>query len=528
MSFPDISPLLQILAALHTLITLWLALYGLHSWALLVLFWVLRRRPKAAAAKPLRADSNPLAKGKTSGDDFLPSVTVQIPIYNERHVVRRIIDATANLDYPRDRLEIQVLDDSTDETTRIAEARAAFWRERGVNIRVLHRPDRSGFKAGALAWGLTQARGELIAVFDADFCPRPDFLKQVVPYFQTDPRLGMVQTRWSHLNADYSIVTCAQAMALDGHFAVEQTARSQAGLLMHFNGTGGVWRRACIEESGGWQSDTVCEDLDLSYRAQLRGWRALYLPDVDCPGELPPQVLAFKQQQARWAKGSVQCLRKLARPLLLSRTVGPIRKFCGLLHLSGYLVHPLMILLLLLTPAVLVVPSPLGEISRVLGIVCLGPILSYVTSQWALYPDWIRRLRAFPAMALIGTGIAWNNSRAILEGLTHWGGTFIRTPKFRLEGRRGNWQRSHYRLTADWSVLGEIGLAIYALGVTGMAWTLGKWGIVPFLLLYVGAFGLVAGLSLRETWAPRPQRRGRFRSSFLAPPPSRSVRPSEK
>ncbi len=494
---PDPNLPLHILAALHALLALWLALYGLHSWVLLGLFWALRQR--GAASEPDR------------GDSALPFVTVQIPVYNERHVIRRAIDAAASLDYPRDRLEIQVLDDSTDETTAIAEARAAHWRDRGVDIRVLRRPDRAGFKAGALAWGLAHARGELIAVLDADFCPRPDFLRRVVLPFLANPRLGMVQTRWSHLNADYSPLTRAQALALDGHFVVEQTARCRAGLLMHFNGTGGVWRRACIEDSGGWQSDTVCEDLDLSYRAQLRGWQALYLPDLDCPGELPPQVLAFKQQQARWARGSVQCLRKLARPLLFSRAVGPVRKIFGLLHLSGYLVHPLMVLLLLLTPAALLVPSPLGEISRLLGPLCLGPILSYVTSQWALYPDWTRRLRSFPLMVLLGTGIAWGNTRAVLDGLRHWGGEFARTPKFCLEGQRGNWRQSDYRLAADRSVLGEIGLAIYGLGVTGMAGALGKWSLIPFLLLYVGAFGLVAGLSLRETLTPRPARRGRLR-----------------
>ncbi len=479
----EILLLLRVLAYLYALVTLWLALYGLHSWALFLLHWRHRRRPPTLPAVP---------------PDRWPGVTVQLPVYNERHVIQRVIDAVAGLDYPRDRLEIQVLDDSSDETTGIAEARAAYWRERGVDIRVLRRPGRTGYKAGALAWGLSQARGELIAIFDADFCPPPDFLRRTVPHFLADPRLGMVQTRWAHMNADYSFLTRAEALALDGHFVVEQTARSRAGLLMHFNGTGGIWRRACIEDSGGWQSDTVCEDLDLSYRAQLRGWRCLFLPDVESPAELPPQMLAFKQQQARWAQGSVQCLRKLARPLLRSPHVGIGQKIAGLLHLSGYLIHPLLVLLLLLTLPTLLVPSPLQRVSGLLGPICLGPILVFATAQRALYRDWPRRLLAFPLLTLVGTGIAWNNARAIGRGMVRWGGDFARTPKFHLEGRRGDWQNSRYRLSGDRSVTGEILLTLYALGTAAVAWELGRVGVIPFLLLYAASFGLVAGVSLYE------------------------------
>lgn len=486
-SSPELALFLRVLAYLHALITLWLALYGLHSWALFLLYWRYRRR------SPVPPDVPP---------GCWPVVTVQLPVYNERYVIRRVIDAVAALDYPRDRLEIQVLDDSTDETTRIAEARAAFWQKRGVDIRVLRRSDRTGYKAGALAWGLRQARGELIAIFDADFCPPPDFLRRTVPHFLADPRLGMVQTRWAHLNAEHSLLTQAEALALDGHFVVEQTARSRAGLLMHFNGTGGVWRRACIEESGGWQSDTLCEDLDLSYRAQLRGWRCLFLPDVESPAELPPQMLAFKQQQARWAQGSVQCLRKLARPLLRSPHLGVGQKVAGLLHMSGYFVHPLLVLLLLLTLPTLSIPNPLERISGLLGPICMGPILVFATAQWALYRDWPRRLLAFPLLTLVGTGIAWSNTQAIWQGLTRWGGDFARTPKFDLEGRRGNWQFSRYRLSEDHSVTGEILLALYALGTAAVAWELGQVGVIPFLLLYAASFGLVAGVSLREMKGP--------------------------
>ena len=486
----------HLLGLLYALITLWLALYGLHSWVLAVLYWRNGRRSPSAP----RVDRS-----------RLPSVTVQLPVYNELHVVERLIDAVAGLDYPRDRLQIQVLDDSTDETTRLAEARAAFHRERGVDIQVLRRPDRRGFKAGALAWGLAHARGEFVAVFDADFVPRPDFLLRTVPHFLADPRLGMVQARWAHLNADYSLLTRVQALALDGHFVVEQTARSRSGLPMHFNGTAGVWRRSCIQASGGWQTDTVCEDLDLSYRAQMAGWRCLYLPEVEGPAELPPQILAFKRQQARWTQGSVQCLRKLAGPLIRSPRLNWAQKLMGLLHLSGYLAHPLMVGLLLVTLPLLFYPGLMRGPLSLLGPVCLGPFLVYATSQWALYPDWKRRLLAFPLLVLVGTGIAWNNSLAVWQGLTRWGGAFARTPKFRLEGRRGEWARSRYRLEGDRAVMGEVALALYALVAAGVAWTTGNVGSVPFMLLYAAAFGLVAGMSLAEMVGPQgtPLRSGR-------------------
>ena len=262
----------MVLTVVHALIVLWVAVYGLNSFVLALLY--LCNRAPVASTPPV----DPSA---------LPSVVVQVPVYNEMHVVERVIDAVAALDSPLDRLHIQILDDSTDETTRLAQERAALHRARGVDIAVVRRSDRSGFKPGALAWGLTQASGEYVAIFDADFRPRPDFLLQTIPHFLARPRLGLVQARWSYLNADYSSFTRAQTLALDGHFVVEQAARSRSALLMSFNGSAGVWRRQCIEEAGGWQSDTLCEDLDLSFRAQLAGWERLYLPEVDAPAEVP-------------------------------------------------------------------------------------------------------------------------------------------------------------------------------------------------------------------------------------------------
>jgi cellulose synthase/poly-beta-1,6-N-acetylglucosamine synthase-like glycosyltransferase len=476
-----------LVAALYTLSTLWLASYGLNGLLLAVLYWRHRRQPCPEPHVP-------------TGQ--LPPVTIQLPLYNEKHVAECLIDAVAELEYPRSRLQVQVLDDSTDETARLAEARAAFHRERGLDIVVLHRDDRAGFKAGALAQAMPQARGDLVAIFDADFRPHPDFLLRTVPHLVADEGLGMVQARWSHLNAEYSLLTRAQALALDGHFAVEQAARSRSGLLMHFNGTAGVWRRACIEDSGGWASDTLCEDLDLSYRAQVRGWRFLYLADVDVPSELPPQMLAFRRQQARWAQGSVQCLRKLAPALLRAPCLSPVKKLMGLVHLSGYLAYPLMLLLLLLTPLLLLHPHAVPRPLQLLAPICLGPLLVYVTSQWALYADWRRRLLALPLLLVVGTGVAWSNTLAIWKGLTRWGGEMKRTPKFRLEGREGGWTGSTYRLTEARSAAGELVLALYALAAVVLAFTQGGRNSVPFLLLYAGAFGLVAGLGLREAWRP--------------------------
>lgn len=472
---------MSLLQTIYAAIAIWLAAYGLNAFILAALY--LRHRGENITPPP----ANPGA---------LPPVTVQVPVYNERHVITRVIDAVANLDYPRHRLQIQILDDSTDDTTSMARARAALHRARGLNVEVLRRPNRAGFKAGALAWGLERAAGDLIAVFDADFQPRPDFLLRTIPHFARRPQLGLVQARWSHLNDVFSPLTRAQAVAFDGHFVVEQTARDRSGLPMNFNGTAGVWRRICIERSGGWQPSTLCEDLDLSYRAQLSGWETLYLPDVDAPAELPPQLAAFKRQQARWAQGSVQALRKLAGPIVRSRRLNPLQKGMAFLHLGGYLAHALMVLLLLATLPLLTLggrPPALGSLGLLMS---LGPLLVYAISQRALYPDWGRRLLTFPILILIGIGIAWNNSLAVWRGLRHWGGTFARTPKFRVEGREGHWPHSAYRLNLDHSVIGETFLGLYALVTTLVAYGKGEHGLIPFLLLYAASFGTVACVEL--------------------------------
>lgn len=459
---------------------LWLSLYGLQA-LVLTLLYLRHRREAVPVALP--------------GADEWPVVAVQLPIYDEQHVVERLIDAAAALDYPASQLEIQVLDDSTDETTAIAQARAAYYRARGLNVKVLRRPTREGYKAGALAWGLRQTDAEFVAVFDADFRPRPDFLRRTVPHLLAHPEAGVIQTRWSHLNDVYSPLTRVQAMALDGHFVVEQTGRNRSGLLINFNGSGGVWRRDCIEAAGGWQWDTMTEDMDLSYRAQLAGWRSLYLPDVDAPAELPPQIDALKRQQARWAQGSTQCLRKLGIPILRSQLTG-VQKFMALLHIGSYFTQPVMILILLTTLPMLWLNQPANPVIAGLWVVGVGPPLLYFVAESALYRNWGRRMLYLPLLAVVVTGVAWSTSQAVWQGLTHWGGTFRRTPKFRLEGARGQWAGSIYRLVPDRTVVGEMLLMSYAAVTIAVAWSRGRYSAIPFLFLYLIGFGIAAGGSL--------------------------------
>ncbi|MEA3345338.1 MAG: glycosyltransferase [Chloroflexota bacterium] len=456
-----------------------LALYGLNALALSLLY--LHHRCQRHPTLPL---------------DDAPPVTVQLPIYNEAHVVRRLIDSVAALDYPLDRLEVQVLDDSTDETTSLARERIAFHRTRGVDITLIHRRERTGFKAGALAEGLGAAHGEFIAIFDADFLPPPNFLRHTIPHFLDHPRLGLIQTRWGHLNATDSPLTRAQAMILDGHFGVEHPARNRNGLPMNFNGSAGVWRRSCIEEAGGWRGEAICEDMDLSYRAQLAGWKFLYLPSIQVLAELPPQIHAFKRQQFRWAKGATQCLLRLG-PRLLRAPIPLTQRIEGLLHLSGYMIHPLMLILMLLTLPLLWEGIHLGPSVTYLGLAGLGPILLFTLGQRALYPDWPRRLLALPLVILIGTGIAVNNTWALVEALTGRESPFQRTPKFCLESSSERRMGSPHTLSRDRRIAwAEMGAALYALTTIGVAWMRQAWGAIPFLLIYLASFAYVGSLSL--------------------------------
>lgn len=524
----------MVFEVLYAIATLGLAIYGFNAliFSALYLLWRWRNRsatnvmlrrnlPPASrwpGARPLRrhnlrlrAQGKLLAKnaqGDISSGSLTPplewpTVTVQLPIYNERFVVERLIDAVARLDYPAERLTIQVLDDSADDTASLARSRVAHHRARGLRVEHLQRPDRDGYKAGALAYGLARTSSEFIAIFDADFVPRPDFLKRTLPHF-ADPEIGMAQARWGHLNAEYSLLTRAQSLMLDGHFGVEQTARDRFGLFFNFNGSAGVWRAACIRDAGGWGADTVAEDLDLSYRAQLRGWKLAYLPDVVAPAEIPTLVSAFKRQQFRWAKGSIQCLLKLGGQLAMApRSLW--HKTQAFLHLGGYLLHPFM-LLLVLTSLPLILH---GDLSRLqLGAISLGwlggPIL-FTLAQWALYPDWRARLTYLPTLILVGPGLAVSNTWAVIEALIGRNPTlFLRTPKLQVEGRAANEngqgaaEFAAYHLPVDWSTWVELFFMIYSALTTLLALRLAP-GLALFMAIYTLGFGYTAFLGLRQS-----------------------------
>ncbi len=490
----------------YALCLIGLAVYGLHTLGLTLIY--LRSSPDAPDPR----------EHATSPSTFCPSVTVQLPVYNERYTIERLIDAVVHLDYPRDRLQIQVLDDSTDLTTAIAQRAVARYQAQGVNIQLIHRTERTGFKAGALAAGLESATGELIAMFDADFVPAPDWLRRTVPAFR-DPRLGCLQTRWGHLNRAYNALTRAQALGIDGHFVIEQTARARAGLLLNFNGTAGLWRRACIEDAGGWQMDTLTEDLDLSYRAQLRGWRIGYRPDVVVPAELPAQLDAFKRQQFRWAKGSLQTARKLAREVWRADLPRHVR-LVALIHLTGYAVHPLMLLTLLLALPVGLWAGSALRIFPWFTLAAVGPPLLYSLSRTEETPRLRDRLSVLPLLTLLGFGISLNNTVAAVQALTGRSGAFQRTPKFNLRDREGSWATTVYALPRNPVVWGELLLATYALSTIVLLWDRHGWAILPWMSIYAAGYLFVAGLSFVQSWQRHRAWRAAQSSTAPALPPA--------
>ncbi len=479
----------HLVRVLYTATLLGLATCAAQAVVLIVLYLIHRRDPSPQL--PVIPDGE------------LPSVTVQVPLRNEQHVAHQIIEAVAALDWPGDRLEIQILDDSEDATAAVVTAEVLRLQRTGLNIQEIRRAEPEGYKAGALAAGLAQACSEFVAIFDADFNPAADFLRRTVPHFLPDPGLGMVQARWTHLNAEYSLITRIQALALDAHFTVEHLARNRSGLLMNFNGAAGVWRRAAIEGAGGWTADTVTEDLDLSYRAQLAGWRALYLPDVVAPAELTPLVVAFKAQQSRWAKGASQCLRKLAGPIVRSRRLSLWQKAMALLHLSGYYNQPLLLVMILLTLPMVLTDPHFSAFSLWLGGLASIPPVLYVLGQMYLYRDWPRRILVYPALMFLWLGMAWSLTLAVLDGLRHWGGLFVRTPKYRIHGRSGRWQTSAYRPRAGATWVGELLFGIYVFLAIWLALDLDHTHLVPLVAGYAAGQLMILGLTLVQTLAAR-------------------------
>ncbi len=369
-------------------------------------------------------------------------VTIQLPLYNELYVVERLIDSVCAIDYPKDKLEIQVLDDSTDETIEVAAKIVEEKKKLGFDISYIRRENRKGYKAGALKEGLAIAKGKYIAIFDADFIPRKNFLKKTLSFF-SDKNVGMIQTRWEHLNSNYSILTKAQALALDGHFVIEQTVRNKAGFFINFNGTGGVWKKECIEDAGNWHSDTLTEDLDLSYRAQLNGWKFIFLKDFTSPAELPSEINALKAQQFRWTKGAIETAKKIL-PLVWKSKI-PLRvKLQSTFHLSNNLVFPFILLVAILNVPLIFIKNSVSHevyfaLMSVFVIAFISTFLFYLYSQKDVRTDWRKRIVLFPLFMAGSMGLAVNNSRAVFEGLMNRKSEFVRTPKFKVVDEKDSW-----------------------------------------------------------------------------------------
>ena len=482
-----------------------LACYGVHRYHLVWLYYQVKDRPPIA---PARRD--------------WPTVTIQIPVYNERYVVERVIRSACEVVYPRERLEIQLLDDSTDDTTQIIARTIAPYRQQGLAISHVRRPDRQHFKAGALAEGLTHARGEYIAVFDVDFVIPPDFLTRTVPVF-TDSGVGMVQARWGHLNAGYSLLVRSQAMLLDGHFAIEQVARHRSGRFFSFNGTAGIWRKAAILSAGGWQTDTLTEDLDLSYRAQLAGWRCAFLQDLVACAELPVEMNAFKTQQYRWTKGSIQTAKKLLPRILRSRLPWSV-KAEAFFHLSGFFSYPIGLIASLGLPPILMGAFHIPHAWYVdliwFLLLAIPGAYFYLCAQRELYPDWLKRVALIPWVVAVGIGMSVNNTLAVLDALVGGNSEFIRTTKFGIQSTTDRWARKRYRAPQTSTAWLELALAAYFAFGALVALKQRVYLALPSLVLFCAGFGYVGWLSLSQrvpfqTWRLLQLARYRFRALRL-------------
>jgi cellulose synthase/poly-beta-1,6-N-acetylglucosamine synthase-like glycosyltransferase len=490
---------------LYTALLIVVSIFGLHRYVLVYLYWRHRHKTPEPAGH----------------FDELPHVTIQLPMFNERYVAKRIIEATSEIDYPRDRLQIQVLDDSTDETVEMARETVEEVRARGMDVEYIHREDRTGFKAGALANGMKTAKGEFIAIFDADFLPRKDFLKNTVHHF-TDPKVCVVQTRWEHLNRENSLLTKSQAIFLDGHFAIEHVARNRSGRFMSFNGTGGIWRREAIEDAGGWHHDTLTEDLDLSYRAQLKGWTFVFLPQHISPAELPPEMAAFKAQQFRWTKGGAQNGLKLMPKVLLSKA--PLKvKIEAFFQLAGFTVHIFMLgLVVLMFPAMYLQCLPLetGTAWRTLvdisifSLATMSATVFYCAGQSALRGNWRFPLRYGPVMMALGVGLCLSNTKAIIEAWLGRESGFVRTPKYGRDRANDYADALEKKKRRNWLPYAEFGMGLYMTACLICAFfDLRSAVTTPFLAIFAFGFFYVSVLSFQ---AERMRRSAPTRETQLA------------
>ena len=466
-----------------------LAVYGWHRYFLV--FQYMKHKDRVPGPPPAMNEAE------------WPVVTIQLPIFNEMYVVDRLVDAVTAIDYPKDKLEIQVLDDSTDETCEIAELAVRRQAARGFDIKYLHRTDRTGFKAGALEEAMQTMRGEFVAIFDADFVPPSDFLRRTIPYFSTDPKLALIQARWGHLNQDYSLLTRVQAVLLDGHFVLEHGGRNRSGCFFNFNGTSGVWRPEAIRDAGGWQHDTLTEDLDLSYRAQVRGWRFLFLPDLVTPAEVPVEMNAFKTQQHRWAKGSIQtCMKNL--PMILQADLPLKVKAEAFFHLTANFNYLLMILLSILMFPAMYVRSNMGWSEMLLidvpffAAATLSVFNFYLVCQREVYPDWRKRAKYLPVVMAIGIGLAVNNTKALFEAIFGKSGEFVRTPKYGIERTQDDWQHKKYHQLVPVQPFVELALGVYFTAAVLYALTHDIYGTVPFLMIFQFGFLYMGLMSLYQ------------------------------
>ncbi len=441
----------------------------------------------------------------------LPIVTVQLPVFNELYVVERLIDAVCAFDYPKDKLEIQLLDDSTDESLEVGRKKVEEMAAKGFDIKQIIRPERKGFKAGALAYGLDICKGEFVAIFDADFIPRKDFLRQTIPFFYTDPKVGVVQTRWEHLNEDYSLITRLQAFGLDAHFTVEQMGRNAGHHFINFNGTAGVWRKTTIYDADGWQSDTITEDLDLSYRAQLKGWDFIYLPEIGSPAELPAEMNALKAQQFRWTKGAAECTVKNMPRVLNAKGLGFARKVHASFHLMNSVVFLCILGTSLLSVPMLIIKNTFEQY-QILFMIASAFLVSFFILG---YFYWVSRPQApffsklgrfvidFPMFLSVSMGLSLHNAVAVLEGFTGKKSAFVRTPKFAIStGKKGTWTDKKYRaVKISPLTIGEALMALYFIGGLALAFYFDDFGLFPFHFMLTLGYLFVTFYSVKHARA---------------------------